>query len=329
MKIINTVWKRLTHTGFCNLLLLSSIFIIILFVENGFFPKSLELTKLNIFGRTSVVLAFLFVVIFFVMERRRLFALKKIEFDLKVFLVALAIHLFTFLAFIKLKYEVVTRPEILANNLNFYFLVFLRYLFPLIMFLSLGVAFFGITIVKKFYKSFLISLVFAYLFFQISLFFQRYWEFFSFITTTIVTFLLKFSFKEVFIKFDDTSPHGPLLSADGFRAYIDNPCSGVEGLTLFIFLNLLIFILDHKEINKLRSVAVLVAGLLGVYGLNILRVYLVFVFAILYDPKFAISIYHTNAGWILFIFYFIIYWLIIYYFIRKKANKIKDEIKYE
>jgi exosortase/archaeosortase family protein len=136
----------------------------------------------------------------------------------------------------------------------------------------------------------------------------------------VVAFLLKFSFKNVFTEFN-TSPHGPLLSVDNFKAYIDSPCSGIEGLTLFIFLNLLIFVLDHKEINKIRSAATLLVGLLGIYGLNILRVYFVYVFGVLYNPKFAIHIYHTNAGWILFILYFIIYWLIIYYYIRKKSNK--------
>lgn len=317
MKVINIVWKKLTQPGFRNLFLLSLIFVVILFIEKEFFPKSLELVKLNVFGRTSVVLAFLFVVIFFVMERRRLFVLKKIEFNPKVFLIALIIHLFSLLTFIKLKEKVITQPEILLNNINFYFLVFLRYLLPLVIFLSLGFALFGTKIIKKFYKSLLISLVLSYFFFQLSLFFQRYWEFFSFLTTTIVAFLLKFSFNEVFVRYEG-GIHGPLLSADGFGAYIDNPCSGIEGLTLFIFLNLLIFTLDHKEINKKRSVAVLILGLFGIYGLNILRVYFVYVTALLYDPKFAIHVYHTNAGWILFIFYFIIYWLIIYYFIRKK-----------
>jgi exosortase/archaeosortase family protein len=135
-----------------------------------------------------------------------------------------------------------------------------------------------------------------------------------------VAFFLRFSFEDVAVKFD-TDPRGPLLSAGGFSAYIDNPCSGIEGLTLFIFLNLLIFTLDHKEINKLRNAVALVIGLLGVYGLNILRVYTVYFVAILYDPRFAIHIYHTNAGWILFILYFIMYWLIIYYFIRKKFKR--------
>ena len=138
-------------------------------------------------------------------------------------------------------------------------------------------------------------------------------------TTKIVAFLLSFLFDDVFVKFD-TAPHGPLLSAQGFSAYVDNPCSGIEGLTLFIFLNLLIFVLDYKEINKTKSIFVLVSGLLGVYIVNIIRVSLVYVFAVLHNPKFAISIYHTNIGWIFFIFYFIIYWFIIYYFIRNKRR---------
>ena len=159
IKIINTIWKKLTSVGFREIFLLSSIFVVILFIEKEFFPKSSDLIKLNVLGRTSVVLAFIFIVIFFVMERRRLFALKKIEFNYKIFFIALCVHLISFFAFIKLKQEVVTRPEILSSNLNFYLLAFLRYLFPLLIFSSLGFIVFGIKIIKQFYKSFFVSLI--------------------------------------------------------------------------------------------------------------------------------------------------------------------------
>ena len=173
MKILGIIRKRLNIFGFRQIFFWTIIFLLILFIEKQFFPASKELVRLNVFGRTSYILSLLFVIIFFIMERRRLFAINKIERDYKICLIALALHIVFFISFVKFKAAIVNHPGILSSN--FYLFVFLRYLLPFLMFLTLGFAIFGKELIKKFYKSIIISLVLAFTFFHISLLFQKYW----------------------------------------------------------------------------------------------------------------------------------------------------------
>jgi exosortase/archaeosortase family protein len=54
---------------------------------------------------------------------------------------------------------------------------------------------------------------------------------------------------------------------------------------------------------------------------NILRIFLLFLIGAHYSPKLAVGLFHTNLGWILFIVYFGIFWIIAQRFIYKKSAK--------
>jgi exosortase/archaeosortase family protein len=56
----------------------------------------------------------------------------------------------------------------------------------------------------------------------------------------------------------------------------------------------------------------------GLYLVNILRVYLLVLIGATISPKLAIQLFHTYAGMLLFIAYFFLFWTVFYRKISKK-----------
>jgi len=256
--------------------------------------------------------------IFYVICRHRINALKKIEeFKYKRFFIFLGVNIVSFFIFLKVNIFMNQKPYYVIQNK----LIFtpLWYLTAILLGGSLFVAFFKFDYIIKFFKnfnkeliiSFIISLIFRYTYIYLS----RAWGVFSTLVAHVVAFMLKLTYSNTHLSISNGTP---IISSQGFGARIYAPCSGVEGMSLFMTLFLIMIIIEWGYIDKLKSLLLLVAGTAGAFVMNIMRVYLIYILGINVSEEFAIGFFHSNIGWILFSAYFIIFELMCYEWMRKK-----------
>lgn len=301
-------------SGFGQFLINSAILVGVLFLENHFFPRAKVLIQLNVIGRTSAVLIFYVGLIFFMLERHRLYTLEKKPYHLKSLAIFFPIHLIFYFGFFYFKSFLIANPDLI--NQYFWYWVVLRYFLPIACVAFLGLAIFGTRLIKKFSKSIIIAFALAYAVFHLSFLFRQYWRFFSTLVTLTVAFLLKLQFPDVI--YDLKDPIAPRLEVSGISMSIESPCSGVESMSLFILLYVFIVVLDRKVINKKRAVIAFFPGFLGMLLVDSLRIYSLYIMAILVSREFAIHQFHTNIGWVLFLCYFALFWAVSYNWLKKK-----------
>jgi exosortase/archaeosortase family protein len=185
--------------------------------------------------------------------------------------------------------------------------------------IALGIGIFGLEFLRYFikdYKKELLEFIGITLaFFFLMLLVQNLWTYFSSIISNILYYVFSIFFHNVSYQpyvtsFTMTEGGGPMLGINGFKAIIGKPCSGIDSFLLFTSLYALIFIMDYKRIKKGLAIALFFIGAVGMFFVNVLRILLLFIVGAYIDAKFAVGMFHTNAGWILFILYFFIFWWI-------------------
>ena len=82
----------------------------------------------------------------------------------------------------------------------------------------------------------------------------------------------------------------------------------------------MIFILDYKRLKKKVAIPLYFVGIIGMFLTNIIRILLLFIVGAYWSPKFAVGMFHSNVGWILFIAYFAIFWWIASKYVYKKKK---------
>jgi len=138
--------------------------------------------------------------------------------------------------------------------------------------------------------------------------FEKMWRFFS-EAVTIALFLMLRPFYDIFVSFGESG--GPVLAVGDFAVSIGSPCSGIDSMLLFIAFFTAIFALDYHKLRKGRYAIFFIIGFIGVIAVNILRLFALMLVGIHISPEIAVGFFHTNAGWVLFILYFLAYyWLI-------------------
>jgi exosortase/archaeosortase family protein len=149
--------------------------------------------------------------------------------------------------------------------------------------------------------------------------FEKAWPFFSGNVSKILYFMLdKFYAVDMFL---DNSV--PVIMINDFAVSIGSPCSGIDSMLLFTAFFAGIFALDYNKLKKLNFTIFFIIGFLGVILVNILRLFLLIVIGVEFSPEFAVGMFHTNAGWILFIIYFLgYYWIIKKYIYQKTIQRI-------
>ena len=80
----------------------------------------------------------------------------------------------------------------------------------------------------------------------------------------------------------------------------------------------MVMIVDYKRLNIAKLIYTYIPAVLGMYVINILRVYVLMLIGILISPQVAIRLFHTYAGMVLFILYFALFWSIMYKRLLKK-----------
>lgn len=180
-------------------------------------------------------------------------------------------------------------------------------------FLLIGV--YGLRFIKKFVKTFYkeialclgISVIYDILIFQV----WKLWPLFSDGVLKSVHFLLGITSAQVqFIP-----PR--VLVVNNFGVSIEQSCSGLDSIFLFLSLYALIAILEFKKLNKKKLMLMIIPAVIGLYLVNILRVYILVMVGAYISPELSIKLFHTYLGMILFIAYFFIFWKLFYGWLRK------------
>ena len=183
-------------------------------------------------------------------------------------------------------------------------------------FLSFIAAVFNKTYLKQFYKIFKKQLIYlavsGFILYNLLIFFQNQWELFSF-TASILLFIILKPFYPITLAF---AAKTPILAIGSFAVSIGAPCSGIDSMFLFFAFFAGIYALDHKKIKN-NFFPLFIIGFIGVYIVNILRLLLLLLVGIHISPELAVGLFHTNAGWVFFVIYFLLYYWLIKRYIYK------------
>lgn len=111
------------------------------------------------------------------------------------------------------------------------------------------------------------------------------------------------------------------LLFDKFGVTIAQTCSGIESIALFSGLYAVVGLLDWQRLNKRRYLLMFPLALTLLFGLNIVRVYLLILAGYFINPAIAFSLFHTYAGMVFFILYSVAFWLLAYGYLITKSPK--------
>ncbi|MFH1134317.1 MAG: archaeosortase/exosortase family protein [Nanoarchaeota archaeon] len=187
-------------------------------------------------------------------------------------------------------------------------------------FLSMTVALLTVAFIKDFgrklKKELLLSVALIAGYFFITSQLRVSWIFLgNFVAKSVVWLLGKVFDNVVLVQ----KGHSFTLGAEGFVAQIGDTCSGIESIGLFLGLFVVILAMDWHEINKKKMFLLLIPGLVGTILMNIFRITLLYIAGVLISPAFAIGMFHSNAGWVLFIIFFLAFWAVSYPWVKHNA----------
>lgn len=113
----------------------------------------------------------------------------------------------------------------------------------------------------------------------------------------------------------------PIVGTEEFFVRITALCSGTDSLILFAVMYFIFFAFDYDIMNKKKALWYFIIGIIGILIINTIRI-TALIYIGTHDPEFALGAFHTNAGWFLFLIYFLIYWNLVYrrIIIKKKSN---------
>lgn len=200
-------------------------------------------------------------------------------------------------------------------------LILVLYLFIILFPLFLFLAVFGWEFIRsnffRFKKQYPIFGIVAIIAYFLLIWIKSLWIYFSSGVANVLRFVFGLFFENVTLVM---KPEGPLLKVNGFSAIIGAPCSGIDSFFLFSGLFIFIFILDYKKLDKKLMMLLFPIGVIGMYIVNIFRIFLLYLTGIYISPKFAVGLFHQNIGWIVFIVYFILFWWICSKFVYRKKS---------
>jgi exosortase E/protease (VPEID-CTERM system) len=96
-------------------------------------------------------------------------------------------------------------------------------------------------------------------------------------------------------------PATRVLSTDRFAVEVSEICSGLEGVGLMLIFTGAWLLYFRREYIFPRALLLIPAGVTGVFGLNVLRISVLFLIGDAGFPDVAVYGFHSQAGWIAFI----------------------------
>ena len=253
--------------------------------------------------------ALFIVVIFLIFTWKRLERLKLDRFSPKEGLIYGASTILFLVLHYFLKYLIKINLDFALEHTLFFTL--LKYLINILMTVSLALAIFGYSYIKRFIINFwkemiVFSVLLVFFYFLIDLF-GLIWFPLSIFVSRVLVFILGLSFSDVILDYP-VAGEAPTLGVKDFVVGVSKDCSGIDSLLLYLGLFLFLVVLNWKDIDKKRMAIIFIPGLIGTIIYNILRVYLLMLTGVFISPEFAIDAFHSNVGWILFLLYFFVFW---------------------
>lgn len=299
------------------------------YLDNINAPKEYVAASID-FNYTYIINALIFgIVSFILISHKKLLKIKSFQFQKSqiIFMITTIITIFAYYFFDYLIRQ--HTPFFLSTPIVWNII---ELIIVLSIGISLALAVFGLKFAKYFFKQYknniLLIGTLTIIFYFIIYLVQNLWTYFSGLTSDILYWVFTLFFDKVTYipygaSFTANEIGGPLLGINSFNAIIGKPCAGIDSLLLFTSVFLLIVILDYKKLNKIRTIIAFIIGLIGMFFINILRIFLLFIVGSYINPKLAIGLFHTNIGWIL----FIIYGLLFYYISFKYIYRTPDSHK--
>ena len=212
---------------------------------------------------------------------------------------------------------------IINENSLFYTLLFkLGFILRILGIISLFIAVFGLKfskfIIKTSYKELFFSTIFAYWVYWFSEFIKTKWYFFSGIVAKSIYYLFKIT---GFKSFVNMNVEVPIVGIQGFIAGVYEVCSGVDSMGFFTLAYFMLIILNWRRITLWKTILMYFVGLIGIFFLNIIRVYILIIIGAKISSTFAINAFHTNAGMVFSVIYFLLFLPFALKIIEKKRKK--------
>jgi exosortase/archaeosortase family protein len=306
----------------------TTIFISLFFSETTLFKNYLSIpSEFSVEAphvRGIAINSFLFgIIAFLLIAHEKLLKIKKFEFEKNQIIFAIA-TVFILVGQYVYKYIISSNLEYFLQSPHFWGWIKLGIV--LLYVIALELAVFGLSFnkyfIKEYRKEIILFIILSVSFFSLIYVIQGFWTLLSgIIGETSYRIFKIFSNNVTYVPYDISfslvERGGPILGLDGFKAVVGKQCSGIDSFLLFTSLYALIFILDYKRLKKPLTIALFFVGAIGMFLTNILRILLLFIVGAYWSPKFAVGMFHTNAGWILFIVYFFVFW----YFASKHVYK--------
>lgn len=291
IKKLNPGFKQfLVKTGvFVGLFIL--IQLILMYFQNIPLPKEYYFILDVDIGKALLLTA----MIFFFSSRDKLKKLDKYKFESGTTIIFGILSILSFVSYFLLKAFLINNPIFAVENILLFFT--LKELILISGTLFLVLASFGIKFSKDFIKKFKKEIGFSILIFILALFliiqFQKLWVYFSFIIAKIVYYLLDLTFNASL----NFSHSYPSLGINDFIVGIGKPCSGIDSMLMFIFLYVFIVGYDWKVLNKKKAFTMFIPGVISVFFLNIIRIYLLLVIGTYVSPTFALGFFIQMPAW--------------------------------
>ncbi|MBU0758396.1 MAG: archaeosortase/exosortase family protein [Nanoarchaeota archaeon] len=290
-------------------------FIFIYFRHTDFFVRYLSVSDKFYFDfltglrKSDFINSALFTLAIFVIWNRELFMKMKVFRQVKKETVIFSVlAVLTQIGHYAFKYWIRTHPkEAFANTLM---MSLLKYSFNIVFIVFLALAVYNSGIFRYYFHlvkkqiPILAGILVGY-FFLIQ-FFQTVWRFLGNFVAGSVYALLNITFNNAYIRTSSIST--PSLGVGDFLVGISKECSGIDSLLLFLSLYTAILVLDWKRLDRKRMYMLLVPGVIGTILYNVLRVYLLLLVGVWISPEFAVDMFHSNIGWILFLVFFMVFW---------------------
>jgi len=131
-----------------------------------------------------------------------------------------------------------------------------------------------------------------------------------FILTSVILSITKFLLSLSSISVTILPP--TTLALDKLTVDVGQTCSGIESIFLFSIFYLLISTFEWNHFNKMKVMLLYIPSIIGLFLLNVIRVYLLIIISLFISPSFSLGTLHTNLGLIFFVLYFFIFWKLFY-----------------
>ena len=294
-----------------KLLLFSTLFIVVTGITGAWVVSTRLLNDFNfyLYGNLGKMVLFS-VIVFGLLIRKSLVDLEKLP-EMKgnllyICVATLLVPVFFILGNNLLQYDSFT------SNLLFSLVTHLvLVLIPVLLLIGIFGPRFLYAFIKRFWKELLlcvgISIVYDIVIFQV----WKLWPIFSGGVLQAVRFLISLTASGVVVTAGNT------IALNNFTVSIAEACSGLDSLFLFSTLYILIAVLDFKEFNKAKLILMFLPVALGLYIVNIIRVYFLIMIGAYVSADLGFNLFHTYIGMMLFIIYFYIFWKLSYSWMRK------------